>query len=348
MDGMPRAESTPAARASASIRDVARLAGVSHMTVSRVLNHHPNVSDATRERVERVIAELHFRPSRTARALAHGSSKVIGVLEAAGGRFHGPASTVAAIEDAARAEGFSVMIAVIDADDPESEAAGVEHLLDQGAVGLILVSPRARASGALTDAAAGVPLVAMHAAAGAAEALSGAADQIEGGRIAARHLLELGHTRLAHLAGPEGWLEAESRARGFAAELASRGLDAVAVETGDWTAESGYRLGRELLRTGGFTAVFSANDQMALGLLHAAREAGVDVPGELSVVGFDDIGEAAHYAPALTTLRQDFPELGRRAIATLLARLTGGEAPGPMPAPTLIVRESTRALRFLG
>jgi DNA-binding LacI/PurR family transcriptional regulator len=307
------------------------------MTVSRVLNNQPNVSDATRERVAAAIAALNFRPSRTARALAHGSSRVIGVLEATGGRQYGPASTLAAIEDAARAQGYSVMIAAIDPANPGSAGAAVEHLLDQGAAGLILVGPGATVND-VTDAVAGVPLVVMHAAEGVEPA---SADQTEGGRRAARHLLGLGHTTIALLAGPAGWLEAEARSSGFAAELAEAGLTVVAQAAGDWTAGSGYAAGRALLARGGFTAVFCANDQMALGLLHAARDAGVVVPAQLSVVGFDDIGEAAHYAPALTTLRQDFPELGRRAIATLLAQLSGAAGPEPMPAPELIVREST-------
>ncbi|HEY0247051.1 MAG TPA: LacI family DNA-binding transcriptional regulator [Gryllotalpicola sp.] len=337
---MPAAEHQPATpRAASSIRDVARLAGVSHMTVSRVLNRHPNVSAGTRERVEAAIAELDFRPSRTARALAVGGSRVIGVLEASGGRLYGPASTVAAIEDAARSEGYSVMIAVVDAAGAESAGPAVEHLLDQGAVGLILVGPGV--SRAVADAAAGVPFVAVHAAEGA-DAVS--ADQVAGGRAATRHLLGLGHVAIAHLAGPSGWLEAESRSRGFLAELAAAGLEPAGVWEGDWTADSGYAAGRVLLAAGKATAVFCANDQMALGLLHAAREAGVEVPGELSVVGFDDTPEAAHYAPALTTVRQDFPELGRRAIATLLAQLGDAPEPGPAPAPGLIVRDSTRAM----
>lgn len=325
-----------------SIRDVAKAAGVSHMTVSRVLNAHPNVSEATRQRVEQAIAELRFRPSRTARALVHGTSRVIGVVEATGGRQYGPASTIAAIEDAARAEGYSVMIAAIDATSPGSGAAAVEHLLDQGAAGLILVGPGASASEGVTDAAVGVPLVVMHAAEGAG---AGPAEQVEGGRIAARHLLELGHTAIAHLAGPTGWVEAEARARGFAAELAEARRSPVARVEGDWTSDSGFRLGRELLAGAELTAVFCANDQMALGMLHAAREAGIAVPAELSVIGFDDVPEAAHYAPALTTLRQDFAALGRRAIAALLAQLGRGVLPGPAPTPELIVRESTGPVR---
>ncbi|WP_022882761.1 LacI family DNA-binding transcriptional regulator [Gryllotalpicola ginsengisoli] len=337
----PAEEQMQPGRAGASIRDVARIAGVSHMTVSRVLNQHPNVSPATRERVEAAISRLNFRPSRTARALAHGSSRVIGVLEASGGRLYGPASTIAAIEDAARSQGYSVMIAVGDG-GREDAVAAVEHLLDQGAVGIIVVGPGARAGEVMTDAAPGVPFVAMHAARGA-ESVS--ADQAAGGRSAARHLLDLGHTAIAHLAGPSGWLEAEARAQGFAAELARAGLEPVRVEAGDWTPDSGYAAGKRMLAGGGFTAVFCANDQMALGLLHAAREAGIAVPEELSVVGFDDVPEAVHYAPALTTLRQDFPDLGRRAIATLLARLGVAAQPGPAPAPQLIVRASTRGIR---
>jgi DNA-binding LacI/PurR family transcriptional regulator len=356
------ANGDPAARpglpgaAAPSIRDVARVAGVSHMTVSRVLNAQPNVSAATRERVVAAIAELNFRPSRMARALAHGTSRVIGVLEATGGRHYGPASTIAAIEDAARAEGYSIMIAAIDPADPDSSGAAVEHLLDQGAAGLILVGPGATANGAVADAAAGIPLVVMHAANGtrtegsatglpdpaAEDAPSDAPDQFEGGRIAARHLLDLGHRAIAQLAGPAGWLESDSRSRGFVAELAAAGLVPVAVEAGDWTPESGHRAGRALLAAGGFTAVFCANDQMALGMLHAARDAGVAVPAQLSVVGFDDIAEAAHYVPALTTLRQDFSEFGRRAVATVLARLGIMPEPGPAPAPVLIARDSTR------
>ncbi|GAA4174413.1 LacI family DNA-binding transcriptional regulator [Gryllotalpicola koreensis] len=335
-------EAPTAAPAPASIRDVARAAGVSHMTVSRVLNNRPNVSGATRERVEAAIAELRFRPSRTARALANGASRVIGVVEASGGRHYGPASTIAAIEDAARVEGYSVMIAVTGPDDPAGGGAAVMHLLDQGAAGLILVGPGATASGAAADAAAGVPVVMVHAAEGVGATL---ADQLEGGRAAARHLLDLGHTSLAHLAGPAGWLEAEARARGFAAELADAGLRPVAEAVGAWTADSGYAAGAGLLAVGGFTAVFCANDQMALGLMHAARDAGVGVPEDLSVVGFDGTPEGAHYVPALTTLRQDFPELGRRAIAALLAQLGRGATPGPMPAPQLIVRGSTGRVR---
>jgi len=326
----------------ASIRDVARAAGVSHMTVSRVLNKRSNVSTETRQRVEAAIAELNFRPSRMARALAHGSSRVIGVLQTGGGHHYGPASTIAAIEDAARAQGYSVMIAVIDPVDPATAGAAVEHLLDQGSAGLILVGPGATAHDAVTDASAGIPLVVMHAAEGVEPA---SPDQLEGGRRAARHLLELGHTKIAHLAGPAGWLEAEARASGFAAELHAAGITLAAQAAGDWTSDSGFAAGRELLARGDITAVFCANDQMALGMLHAAREAGLEVPADLSVIGFDDIGEAAHYAPALTTLRQDFPELGRRAIANLLAQLSGAALPGPMPPPELIVRESTRDVR---
>lgn len=310
------------------------------MTVSRVVNHHPNVSDTTRERVAAAIAELGFHPSRTARALALSSSRGIGVLDATRGQLYGPASTMAAIAEAARARDYSVMIAVMDpAVDASVESATV-HLLDEGAVALIMVGPGAGAGQVVRASAPGVPFAAMHSAVDGERAL--VLDQVAGGRTAARHLLELGHTQLAHLGGPPYWLEASSRREGFVAELARSGLVPVVTDVGDWTAESGYVAGHRMLAAGGFTAVFCANDQMALGLLHAARDAGVTVPDQLSVVGFDDIPEAAHYHPALTTVRQDFAQLGARAVATVLAEFEGAEPPVWDPPETpLIIRGST-------
>ena len=165
--------------------------------------------------------------------------------------------------------------------------------------------------------------------------------------MAVRHLIELGHRDILHLAGPSDWLEAQARLDGYRSELLEAGLTPLAPVVGDWTAEFGYRIGAELLAERGFTAVFCSNDQMALGLLHACRDAGVTVPGALSVVGFDDTPESAHFAPALTTVRQNFVEIGNRAIALLLAELDGaadhdsGRIDAEPIAPELIVRAST-------
>jgi DNA-binding LacI/PurR family transcriptional regulator len=166
-------------------------------------------------------------------------------------------------------------------------------------------------------------------------------DQISGARLATGHLIDLGHRSIYHLAGPQDWIEAEARMTGFLDEMNFRDVQATAPILGDWTAEFGYFAGRELLRVRDFTAIFAANDQMALGLLHAIRDAGLDVPGDISVVGFDDVPDAAHFWPPLTTVRQDFAELGRRCMALLLGGLEAAEEYAGSIRPTLIVRAST-------
>jgi DNA-binding LacI/PurR family transcriptional regulator len=162
-----------------------------------------------------------------------------------------------------------------------------------------------------------------------------------GGALAARHLLSLGHRRLALVAGPDDWSEAGARRRGFEATLAGAGLEPVAVADGDWSADSGYDAFARIADAS-FTGAFCANDQMALGLLHAAADRGLSVPGELSVVGFDDVPESGHYLPPLTTVRQDFDVLGRRSIRSLVAQVEGTPVEYDAPVrPALIVRAST-------
>ena len=156
----------------------------------------------------------------------------------------------------------------------------------------------------------------------------------------------VGHTRIVHLSGSLEWFEAEARVHGYRAELAAAGLSPEPIREGDWTAASGYRLGRQVLDDAGVTAVFASNDQMALGVYHAARERGLGIPERLSVVGFDDIPEAAHFWPPLTTVLQDFTELGRRSVERLVAEIEGGDEPGPVSIlPELVVRASTARAR---
>jgi DNA-binding LacI/PurR family transcriptional regulator len=164
--------------------------------------------------------------------------------------------------------------------------------------------------------------------------------------MAAGYLAELGHRDIAHLAGPTWSLDANERRRGWRTELERRGLPVRKPLFGDWTSESGYEIGLQLAETEDFTAVFAANDQMALGLLHAFSDSGIRVPADMSVVGFDDVAEAAHFIPPLTTVRQDFIELGRQILAVLLALIEGAEVGESMHAePELIVRMSTGAPR---
>ncbi|GAA2073378.1 LacI family DNA-binding transcriptional regulator [Microbacterium hatanonis] len=319
-----------------SIRDVARLAEVSHQTVSRVLNDHPSIRPETRARVVEVMAQLQYRPNRAARALVTSRSQTIGIL-AAGSTNYGAASSIAAIETAARTRGYWVSTANIDVKDPESIPAGIAHLMAQSVDGLVVIAPQVRVLRALAAEQLDVPYVTLQSTElDADHTLS--VDQVAGARLATRHLIELGHRSIYHLAGPQDWIEAEARMRGFLAEMSASDIPTTAPILGDWTAEFGYYAGREMLGVRDFTAIFSSNDQMALGLLHAIRDEGLEVPRDVSIVGFDDIPEAAHFWPPLTTVRQDFAELGRRCVDVLLGS-TDAEATSLVPE--LVVRRSS-------
>jgi DNA-binding LacI/PurR family transcriptional regulator len=340
----------------ASIRDVARLAGVSHQTVSRVLNGHPSVRDATRTRVLVAMDELRFRPSRAARMLSMRRSQTIGVLAAAVGPHYGPASSVSAVEDAAREWGYYATVAHLAAVSPEAISAAVGDLLTQNVEGVVIVAPRTAVLSRLAALAGSIPIVAAQ---GEQQDTGGipvvSVDQRAGVRMVMQYLTGQGHRRILHVAGPPDWNDAQSRLRAYESELRAAALPALSPVHGDWTAESGYEAGRSLVRAGqgnlGFSAVFSSNDQMALGLIHAFREAGLDVPRDVSVVGFDDIPEAAHFWPPLTTVRQAFGELGKRCVATLMEAIHRSEDPSFVTdemvpatvAPQLIIRDSVAA-----
>jgi DNA-binding LacI/PurR family transcriptional regulator len=328
-----------------NIRDVARGAGVSYQTVSRVLNESSAIRPATRERVLRVIDELGYRPNPAARALVTSRSKIIGVLSSQSA-LYGPTTSIQAIEIAARAAGYRLSVTSIGTREPDSIRSGLDFLLSQSIEALVILAPQIGVFEALTEMSIGVPFVTLEAP-GLNPGRSIAVDQTRGARMAVRHLIDLGHTEIVHIAGPTDWLEAQARLDGYRSELTESGLAPRAPIVGDWTAEFGYRAGRELLARRDFTAVFCGNDQMALGFLHACGGAGIDVPGQLSVVGFDDTPESEHFAPALTTVRQNFVEIGNRAIALLLAELGGATELDHEPiAPELIVRASTaRAAR---
>lgn len=324
-----------------SIRDVATAAGVSHQTVSRVLNDHPSVKPNTKQQVLDAIATLGYRPNAAARALATSRSKMLGILTTSL-QFYGPSAAVVSIEAAARDAGYWVSTANIDEDDPDSIPAGIAHLVSQAVEGIVVIAPQQGVFEALSNMSIAVPYVTLQGSLWTDEH-SMAVDQIEGARQATRHLIDLGHRELRHLAGPVDWIEAEARARGFSEELAAHGIPAAPAIVGDWTADFGYRAGAEVLASG-CTAVFCANDQMALGLLHAIHDAGLSVPTDVSVVGFDDIPEAAHLIPPLTTVRQDFAELGKRCVDVLVSGIEG-RAPRHMEliTPQLVIRESTAA-----
>ncbi len=325
------------------MHDVARAAGVSHQTVSRVLNDHPSVRPETRERVRAAIIRLGYRRNPIARALVTRQTHTIGVLAPASNLF-GPASLVIAVEQAARQHGWYVSLASLSDFDPPSVATAIDHFLGQQVDGLVVVAPVFSAVEACSTAALGIPTVMVATDADPADGFDVVAiDQEAGARLAVRHLLQLGHRGVAHLAGPADWLDAVARLRGWRVELAEAGLPVPTALVGDWSPESGYRAGQQLLADGDLpTAVFAANDLMAIGLVRALVEAGVSVPGQVSVVGFDDIDATGFVLPPLTTVRQDLVTLGRLGVERLLARIKGAEPSDPVrQPPELVVRAST-------
>jgi DNA-binding LacI/PurR family transcriptional regulator len=322
--------------------DVAARAGVSHQTVSRVINGSPNVAPKTRARVERAIAELGYRPNTAARALVTGSTRTIGLVIVKINHY-GPAQTLVGLEQAARAAGYALSVTVLDDATAGAMCDAVDRFVAQSVDAVVALATYDAVSEALGTLDPPVPLVAVHSGRGARTAVG--MDQIAGARLATRHLLELGHRTVHHVAGPADSQEARDRIEGWRGELLAAGAPVPPLLHGDWTPPSGHASGRRLatrMRDGeDVTAVFPGNDQMALGLLAAFREEGLAVPRDVSVVGFDDLPEAPYFAPPLTTVRQDFAELGRRAARLALSRLKG-EAVLPEPVlPALVQRSST-------
>ena len=322
------------------MEDVARVAGVSHQTVSRVLNNHPNVSSKTRERVEQAITELGYRRNTAARSLVTRRSQTIGVLGSELAQY-GPSHTLLGVQQAARDAGYFVSVAGLREVTPETIKDAMAHFMDQGVDGIVVTVPHPGTFDVLKDITAQVPLVAVGSVGD--EHLSGATvDQREGARLAVQHLLELGHKHIGHLSGPADWIDAVARTEGWRDALRKAGLEPAALIEGDWSAECGYLEGLKIAAERSMTALFVANDQMALGVLRAFHEAGVRVPADISVVGFDDQPEAAYFIPPLTTVAQDFEELGERCIGLLLDRLETGATGTPVTVkPRLVVRATT-------
>lgn len=333
------ATSGAASRRHPSLSDVAAAAGVSHMTVSRVINGTGIVRPATQARVQAAIEELGYRPNAAARALATGRTATLGVVTL-DSTLYGPASTLYGIERAAREAGFAISVASVGGHDGGSIAEAIETLKRQAVEGIVVIAPHVATTKALKYAPNDIPLVAVSGV--DAPVPTVAVDQFGGARLATEHLLSLGHETVWHVAGPSDWLEAGERERGWRETLKQHGIRPPRVTRGDWSPRSGYEAGRSLAKEANLGAVFVANDQMALGLLRAFAEAGIKVPADVHVVGFDDVPEAEFFSPPLTTIRQDFAATGRHTFA-LLAELMNGatEVANQLIAPTLIPREST-------
>lgn len=320
--------------------DVARLAGVSHMTVSRVLNEPKTVRPETRERVRLAIEQLGYRRNSAARSLVTRRSQTLGVV-CFDTTLYGPASTLNGIEHAAEDAGYAVSVATLRRPTPEAAAQAVQRLVDQSVEGLVLIAPQASAAVALIRAVpTNLPVVAVESALPHVTSVS--VDQVLGARMLTDYLLSLGHETVHHVRGPADWSEANGRVEGWLAALEAQGRPAPKALPGDWSAKSGYLAGQRIAKAGVATAVFAANDSTALGVLRALHEAGVRVPEDVSIVGFDDIPEAAYMTPPLTTVSQPFREVGQRSLEILLAEIEGDGESGSSTVipPDLVVRQS--------
>lgn len=338
--------------------DVARAAGVSHQTVFRVVNDLPGVRVATRLRVLAAVEGLGYRRNSAARALVTGRSQVLGVITLHTS-LYGPASALNALERAAYAAGYFLSVETLRSTEPAAIKEAVDRLVAHGVEGAVVIAPVVSVKTFLRWTPVDLPLVVVEGVelsdgAGAADGAEAAeeadlagvgivgVDQAVGARVATAFMLKQGHATVWHVAGPPEWLEAGRRVAAWRATLEAHDAETPPPLRGDWSAKSGFEAGRMLARISDLTAVFAANDAMAVGVLRALHEAGRQVPAEVSVVGFDDVPEAPYFNPPLTTVRQDFDEVGRRSLELLLRQVKTGVRTRDLSivSPTLVVRES--------
>jgi DNA-binding LacI/PurR family transcriptional regulator len=326
----------------ASILDVAAAAGVSYQTVSRVINDHPSVRPATRELVLAAIEQLGFRPNRAARALRGAQARSVTVVTP-NTSLYGYQAALQGIEEAARAAGFSVGVRVVDSDQPLEVAAAVKRAIEPG--GSLIVIAYDRAGTMALDA---VPPEIHMAAMVEKPAVDPAPDKPwvwlddrKAAVEATRYLLSLGHRTVHYLAIPSSTRTSQRQA-GWRQALEEAGAPAPAPVQCGWTPRSGYQTGQRLAADPEVTAVLCGNDDLALGVMRALHAAGLSIPGDVSVVGFDDTPVAEFLTPPLTTVRLDFAELGQACFARLLSWTESAEAQPRTrrPEPELIIRES--------
>ncbi|WP_243065210.1 LacI family DNA-binding transcriptional regulator [Humibacter sp. RRB41] len=322
-----------------TIYDVARVAGVSHQTVSRLLKGDQGIKPANRERVLQALETLDYRPNLTARSLATRRSHRVAVLTQELGQV-GPGKVVQGAAEEARLHGFVLDIITLDVGDRSNVEQGIRTVNQQDVAGILALASTDGLRAAFDRADFRIPVL-----------MGGEGDEATGGpplqvsTVAipelVDHLVALGHRDIVHIAGPKKWVAARNRAFAFSNALKHHGLRLTRTVYGDWSAASGYEAVRSLPARARFTAVCAANDQMALGAMLALQERGLGVPTDVSVTGIDDIPEAAYLVPPLTTVRMNSEEQGHVAFRNLLAQING-ETPTPiMVEGRVILRKST-------
>lgn len=327
-----------------TLRDVARAAGVSYQTVSRVINDHPHVAAVTRQRVMDAVRGLNYQPNIVARSLVTRRSNMLQMI-VYGGSHYGPIQMVANVERAARELGYNLILSHITAVTVEDIRASIDALSGRFVDGIVLIAPVRGVSheeiGILCN---GIPFVMIDAQPGAA-APSVVIDQYYGGQLITQHLIDLGHRHICEISGPLEWYGADARHQSWRSTLVAAGLEPGLSVPGDWTAAGGYQAAATLLDSGThFTALVVGNDQMAFGAARALRDRGLRIPDDVSVVGFDDIPEAAYFEPPLTTVRQHFDALGQQSADYLVRLIEYPDTPIRQRVlyPELVIRRSTR------
>jgi LacI family transcriptional regulator len=340
------------AQARVTIKDVAAAAGVSHQTVSRVINDRPDVAEDTRRRVWQVIEAMNYQPSAIARSLTHQRTFTLGVVTA-GLDFTGPSRTLNGITRQAEELGFTLLLKELPSFDTNDVYPILNSLLARQVDGIIWAVPKVGNNRHwLENQPPGLTVPIMFLTMPARPDLYVVSiDNYKGGRMATNHLIEQGYRHIGHISGPLDWWEARQRKAGWQDALLAAGLDAdnPCWERGDWSSVSGERAIMRLLeREPALDAVFVGNDQMALGVLQIACRQGLQVPGDLAIVGFDGVPETAYYWPPLSTVQQDQQLLGCIAVQELVesiqARQQGqldGAARSIALEPELIVRASS-------
>ena len=322
--------------------DVARLAGVSQKTVSRVMNGEPHVRPDVITRVLHAAEQLGYRRNGAARALNSGRTHRIGVISLGTG-LYGPASLLVATERAARRHGYGVSVAHTAENEPGGIVSAVEALIDQGLDGLVLSEPIDE--GPITISI-DIPVLTLgrYPGLGARQLIHTQDISERAGYLATRFLLGLGHTEIRHLAGPSRWWSARDREAGWRRALLDANEQPVEPVAGDWLPRSGYEAGRRLARDPSMTAVFAANDDMAIGLMRALRDAGRRIPDDVSVISIDDVPAAAFCSPSLSTVVQSFDAVVDDGMTRLINAIENPGAPLAVRSDDelpIIEREST-------
>jgi DNA-binding LacI/PurR family transcriptional regulator len=325
-----------------TLLDVAEMSGVSYQTVSRVINNHPYVSDEARQRVEVAIEALGYHPNIVATKLRSKSSKTIAII-LFGSWFHGPVQIALNVEMAARTNGFDVIIMNVTETQVQVVKA-LQHVKGWDIEGLIMIIPaQSIPIEEIRSICGNTPIV--HIDSGiSAEIPSVSLDDAYGTEQVIEHLISLGHTRFCEISGPLNWVNAQIRHRTCVQFFEKRGLELPVHIEGNWTTAGGYQATRRLLEAGHqFTGLIAANDSMAFGAMRALHQQGLTVPNDISVVGFDDIPEAAYFSPPLTTVRHNYIQLGLVGFEYLLELIDERQTPihQRLITPRLITREST-------